>query len=84
MTVRHVRGPGLDRLEEVRGHDDAIGPGTRVVTVHGHEALVKHDEAVVSGLDAVDDPTRLVLLGERAGVRYAARAVAAAEAAGLE
>lgn len=55
-----------------------------MVTVQGHEALIKDDEAVVSGLDAVDDPTRLVLLGERAGVRYAARAVAEAEGAGLE
>lgn len=84
MTARHIRGPGLDRLDEVRGREGLIGSDTRVVLVHGHRALIRDDEALCLGLEAVDDPTSLVLLGDRAGHRFAAAAVDEAQAATLE
>lgn len=84
MAADHIHGPGLDRLDEVRGHTDVLGPGTRVVTVRGHRALIRDDDAVVRDLDTVRDADSLVLLGDRAGHRFAARSVSVAEAEALE
>ncbi len=89
----HIEGPGLDRLEEVRGTIEVLGPGVRVVVVRGHRALIRDDEAVVLATDrAADlvadgpggDAAGPVFLGDRAGQRYAAVSVSEEEAARLE
>lgn len=84
MVASHIRGPGLDRRDEVRGREGVLGSETRVVVVREHRALLRADEAVVLGMDAIDDPSSLVFLGERGGRRYAARSVEEVEAEALE
>lgn len=84
MAAEHIRGPGLDRLDEVRGQTDLLDSDTRVVTVRGHRALIRDGEAVVQDLDTVGDADSLVLLGDRYGRRFAARTVSAPEAEALE
>ena len=83
-ATEHIRGPGLDRLDELRGGEGVFPPGTGVVVVRGHRALVRDDRAVVFDLDEVDDRASLVLLGERHGRRFAARSGDASEAERLE
>ncbi len=89
----HIGGAGLDRLEEVRGEGDLLGPETNVVAVRGHRALIRDDAAVILefgeaaglvGMSEGADSVGPVLLGERAGQRFAALAVSEEEAERLE
>lgn len=85
MVARHVVGSGLDRLEEVRGTDDALEASTGVVTVQGSSALIREDEAVIQRLGALTvDRSELVLLGARDGRTYVARQVEPGATAELE
>jgi NAD+ diphosphatase len=89
-----LTGPGLDRLEERRSDPDVLGPDARVVVVHGHRALMvggapymerAGERARVRGdAPAGAEVAPLVLLGDRDGVRYAARSVMGAGAEALE
>lgn len=78
-----IRGPGLDRLDEIRGRGDPMAPDA-VVAVRGHHALIEDDEAVLLDPGAAGADPDLVLLGERAGRRYAAWSVGEDEAEALE
>ncbi|MDX1673475.1 MAG: NAD(+) diphosphatase [Longimicrobiales bacterium] len=84
MEVSHIRGPGLDRREELRGEAGVLDERAGVVVVRGHHALVRDDEAVVLDLAAIEDPGALVFLGEHDGRRYAGWAVTEHEASSLE
>ena len=78
--MRHLQGAPLDRLDTRRGADDALGPGTRVITFDasitsilltgGPEPCLAFDALEALG-PAPGDP--LVLLGEHEGARWAAR-----------
>ena len=83
VRADHIRGPGLDRLDTIRGLDAPLAPDA-VVVVRGHRALIRDDEAVLVDPDTAGADAQLVLLGERAGRRYAAWSVDEAEAQGLE
>ncbi len=82
----HLTGPVLDRLDDLRGEPDVLRPGTRVVTVSGSRALLRDGRPWWPRLDRLrsEPGALLVFLGERDGVRYAARAVGEAEAVALE
>ena len=85
MVARHIPGPALERLEELRGSASALTPDAVVVTVRGHTALVRDDEAVSQRLGSLDlDPGRLVLLGARDGRTFVGRSVTESEAEALE
>jgi NAD+ diphosphatase len=90
LPGRHVRGPGFDRLDTMRGEADALTPETRAVLISGHRALLRGGAPVTPtwaelaelGLDGEGrDP---VLLGEHEGVRYAAVEVPPGGAEALE
>lgn len=78
-------GPRLDRLDEARGDAAVLRPDTRVVTVHGAEALVRDGAPVWVRLEHLPQASDgLVLLGDRDGVRYAARPAIPPEVQRLE
>ena len=84
MSADHIHGPALDRLDRARQGTDAIPADAAVVPVRGHRVLIRDEEAVFRGSDAVGDWAGLVLLGERAGRRYAAWSVPEEEVQALE
>lgn len=85
MTAGHIPGPGLDRLEELRGGEGVLTSDTRVVTVQAHRALIRDDAAVFQPLGDLDtDAADVVLLGARDDGVYAARAVDDEDVAALE
>ncbi len=77
--------PAFDRATALRGTRTAE-TGLRVLTVHGTRALLRNGEAVLLADEEIPAappagprnvrPPALVFLGERNGVRYAARAAA--------
>jgi NAD+ diphosphatase len=76
----HVEGPALDRLDALRASASSLTPESRVVAVSGRRVLLRDGApltepaaSVDAGAWGADGP---VLLGEREGIRYAARAVA--------
>ncbi|MGK7311637.1 MAG: NAD(+) diphosphatase [Candidatus Longimicrobiales bacterium M2_2A_002] len=83
VRADHIRGPGLDRLDGIRGLDAPMAPEA-VVVVRGHRALIRDAEAVFVEPGTASADAELVLLGERAGRRYAAWSVDEAEAQRLE
>ncbi|MBW3555044.1 MAG: NAD(+) diphosphatase [Gemmatimonadetes bacterium] len=84
--MRHLTVPAIDRLDLLRAGDDALTPATRVLTFDagGTAILIRRGSRPVLATRTLGELPRsaenlTVLLGEHAGVRWAARAAPEAE-----